>query len=91
MSNYEEDINSPLLQSVIPESFYNYMSLCGEKTAEKLESLWKKNSEKNISKFLDKHGAVGEELFSFAKNKAVIIVGGGPSFEKRACPGCKLG
>ena len=82
MTDYEEHINSPLLQSVIPEPFYNFMSLCGEKTAEKLEDVWKKNSEKNINKFLDKHGAVGEELISFAKNKAVIIVGGGPSFKK---------
>jgi hypothetical protein len=58
------------------------MSLCGEKTAETLGDTWKKNSDKNIDRFLDKHGGVGEELFSFAKNKAVVVVGGGPSFNK---------
>jgi len=82
MADYEKEINSPTLQSVIPESFYHYMTACGEHTADKLGGMWKKNSRKNIDKFLSKHGTVGEGLKGFAKNKAVIIVGAGPSFKK---------
>ncbi len=81
-TEYEKHINSPLLKSVIPEPFYNYMSLCGEKTAEKLADIWKKNTEKNIDRFFDKHGVMGEQFLGFAKNKAVIVVGAGPSFNK---------
>jgi hypothetical protein len=77
---YEEYIDSPLLQSYFPEPLYNYMSLCGDKTAEKLGDVWKKNIDRNLDKFFGEHGPIGEDLIGFAKNKAVILVGAGPSF-----------
>jgi hypothetical protein len=77
MADYEKEINS-----LIPEVFLNYMTECGDHTADKLGGLWEKNAKKNIDKFLNKHGTVGVEFRGFAENKAVIIVGAGPSFKK---------
>jgi hypothetical protein len=79
---YEEYINSPLLQSVFPEPLWNYMNICGEKTGEVRGDMWKKNTDKNYERLFKKCGAVGEQLGGFAKNKAAIIVGAGPSFNK---------
>lgn len=79
---YEEYANTPELESIMPETLYNFMRLSGEKTGELASDTWNKNSERNIAKLLDKHEVVGDELAGFAKNKAVIIVGAGPSFNK---------
>jgi hypothetical protein len=79
---YEKYINSPLLQSVFPESLYNYMGLSGEKTGEIKGDMWKKNTDRNYDRLFKDCGAVGEQLLGLAKNKAVIMVGGGPSFNK---------
>ena len=60
---YEEFINSELLQSIFPEPLFNYLSICGEKTQEVMEDIWWRNVEKNSRKLLKKHG--------FAKRKAL--------------------
>jgi len=47
-----------------------------------LGDTWNKNITKNTERLFGKHRTVGEDLLGYARNKAVIIVGAGPSFNK---------
>jgi len=78
---YEEFLKyNPGLKEVIPESFWDYSIETGDFTGDTLGSQWISNLKKNIRHLYPKHRSVPELFGGVAKNKAVIGVGAGPSF-----------
>ena len=72
---------SPLVQNIISGEMADKIFSNNEFTVSKLSPVWKDNLEKNL-KLYKKHGSFLESFRGFGKGKAIIAVGGGPSFNK---------
>jgi len=71
---------NPDLAQVVPESFWKYAVGCGEHTERTLGGEWYRNLKKNLRHLYPKYRSIPEMLGGIGKNKAVIGVGAGPSF-----------
>ena len=74
---------NPKIGKVITERCWDFLSESNDATKGHLGDLWEKNVRKNIKAGLwDKYGGIHDDLRQFGFNKALIAVGGGPSFNK---------
>jgi hypothetical protein len=81
--DYEKFLEyNPGLKEVVPKSFWDYAVGTGDYTQESLGEQWYQNLKKNLKRLYPKHGSVPEVFGGIGKNKAVIGVGAGPSFNK---------
>jgi hypothetical protein len=79
--SYEAFIKeNPELREIIPKGYWDYALGTGDYTGDTLSEQWATNLKKNLRKLYPKHGSVVESIGGFARNKAVIAVGAGPSF-----------
>jgi hypothetical protein len=79
---YEEFVEEqPLFSKVVSKDSWDYLTGSNEKTTGLLSEEWKKNIRRN-KKFFRKHGGVAKDLIGMGKNRAVIAVGAGASFNK---------
>lgn len=73
----------PELKGVLSKTSWDYISVSNKDTLKLLRKDWIKNIRKNIrSGLYKKHGPLVKDCVNIAKNKAVIAVGAGPSFNK---------
>ena len=72
---------NPLVKNVISPGMTAKIFDNNQYTVSKLSPVWSKNVEKNL-KLYKKHGSFLESFRGFGIGKAVIAVGGGPSFNK---------
>lgn len=82
--DYHDKIKKhPELKGVILESAWNLIDHTTEKTVDKLEELWLKNMATNVrNRLWAKHGSLRKDCVGLARNKAVIAVGAGQTFNK---------
>ncbi|GAF86589.1 unnamed protein product, partial [marine sediment metagenome] len=74
---------NPKIEKVISAECWDYLGVNNKATIGKLGDVWLKNIRKNLKVGLwEKHGGIYDALFNFGFNKAVIGVGGGPSYKK---------
>ena len=79
---YEDFVaEQPLLGSVVTKASWDYLTGSNEKTVNLFIPEWSKNIRKN-KKFYRKHGSVAKDMIGMGKNRAVIAVGAGSSFNK---------
>ena len=71
---------NPALREIIPKAYWDFALGTGDYTGDTLSEQWLSNLKKNVRKLYPKHGSVPELIGGVAKNKAVIAVGAGPSF-----------
>jgi len=72
---------NPLVQGIISPEMADKIFGNNEFTVKKLSSTWKDNLKKNLNLY-KKHGSFLEAFKQWGVGKAVIAVGGGPSFNK---------
>jgi len=73
----------PEFAGVINKESWNYIGVSDEKTVGALKKLWGDNIKANIKSGLyKKHGMINRDCNGIGKNKAVIAVGAGQSFNK---------
>ncbi len=79
--SYKEYIEKhPYVGDIVPPQFYNYVHAMGKFSTNKYQALWDQNTEFNIKKIYPKHSTLLEAFRGFGKNKAVVFIGAGPSF-----------
>ena len=83
-ATYEELLKkAPNFEGVIAPLSWEHQGLTHKKTEEFFKKLWIGNLEKNIkSKLWKKHGSVKKDCVDIGRDKALIGVGAGPSFNK---------
>ena len=80
---YDEMIeHNPMLEKVVSRRVWAYVEGCGRFTSERMADKWDKNFKKNLKHIYPKYGSVAGQFMGFAKDKAVIMVGAGPSFNR---------
>jgi hypothetical protein len=81
---YEEIVSRhPQFEGIISRKNWEFVGHSDKRTVKFLRPLWKANIEKNFKKGLwDKHGPVQKDCMGLGKNKAVIAVGAGNSFNR---------
>jgi len=81
--SYDEFVGSDVnLESIIPKSYWNYVTGSSKYTASVMEETWIENLNLNLKQLYPRHGSFVGQFGNFGKNKAVICVGAGPSFNK---------
>jgi hypothetical protein len=79
----QEPYNRELLDGVINENSYKFVHQVNVNTQNGLYEQWADNTEKNIqNKMWSKQGPLMRDCVGIAKNKAVIGIGSGQSFNK---------
>lgn len=83
MPTYQEllDVNSDIA-NIVPEKVYESMLKMGKATNKALSKMWLRQLKKNAKRFLGKHGLLVDNCGGFGTNKATILIGAGPSFNK---------
>lgn len=81
---YEELLEkAPNFKGVISPLSWEHQGMTHQKTEEFFKKLWMGNLEKNVkNKLWKKHGSVKKDCVDIGKNKALIGVGAGQSFNK---------
>ena len=81
---YEEMLErSPEFEGIIPKLSWEHQGATHKKTEEYFKKLWMDNLEKNIkNKHWKKHGSIKKDCVDIGKNKALVAVGAGKSFQK---------
>jgi hypothetical protein len=82
LDTYEKIISqNPAVSQIITPGMASAMFQNNDHTVAGLSETWSNNTRKNL-KLLKKHGPLVDSFGGFGKNKAVIAVGAGPSFNK---------
>lgn len=82
VSDYKEIIEqNPKIAEFLDADTYEYMSGANKKTQGALSPLWEKNFKDNLD-LLEKHGLVNDGCRGIGNNKAVIMIGAGPSLKR---------
>lgn len=80
-STYEEFLKeNDKLEKLLPRFIWDYVDGCNRVTGGALSAMWKKNLAKNVKKLLRKHARVDRDFLGFGKDRAIIAIGAGPSF-----------
>ena len=80
ISTYEGLIEqSPIVSKIVTDAMAELVFENSEHTVSALEDLWISNTRRNL-KLLDKHAMLADSMVGFGRNKAIIGVGAGPSF-----------
>ena len=72
----------PRVSAVLPPNILQYMKGADAKTFAHHNDVWKHNVTINAKKNIPKHGWINDGFSEFARNKAVIAIGSGPSLKK---------
>jgi hypothetical protein len=82
LDTYERLIDeSPAVQKIITPEMAGAMFACNENTVSSQQALWRENARKNLNLYR-KHGSLADAFAGFGRNKAIIAIGAGPSFDK---------
>lgn len=73
---------NPAIKKVLPENVLEAMKETDKKTRKHLSKLWTENIKYNVKHHLKKYGWLNDGFADFGRQKAVIAIGGGPSFNK---------
>jgi len=81
---YDEIIKlHPAIKGIVDPNSWNYIGLSNKQTRGALDDLWRANTRKNINrKMWKRHGSLRNGCMGIGKNKALIAVGAGQSFNK---------
>lgn len=71
---------NPLMEKIVSREMADIMFANNDHTVSQLKGLWLSNSLENAKKLYKKHGAFRDHFERFGTNKAVVGIGGGPSF-----------
>jgi len=82
--SYKEVLEKcPEFDGVISRLSWDHQTATSKKTKEYLAKLWSKNIEQNVKNNLwKKHGSVRKDCIDLGRNKAIVGVGAGRSFNK---------
>jgi len=81
MDTYDKYIEQyPNVKNVVTRESFEFMHDMGEFSQNLYDELWEDNRVENVKSILPKHGTLWDKLKNFGKNKAVIFIGAGPSF-----------
>jgi hypothetical protein len=82
--SYEEFVKEqPLLEKVVTKTSWDYLDGSNKGTVNLFIDGWSANIRKN-KKYFRRHGSIAKDLIGIGKNRAVIAVGAGASFNKNA-------
>jgi len=71
----------PELAQVVPEQMWDYVTGCDNFTRNTYETLWDRNTKRNLKRLYRKHLGLPHAFLGFCKDKALIAVGAGPSLK----------
>jgi len=83
---YEKAVeDNPVVAKVVPKSSWDYLSGSNKTTVGKFFKEWEENIVKNVKSGLwKKHRSIAKDCIGLCKNKAIVAVGAGSSFNKNS-------
>lgn len=81
--SYEDLVeHNPKIADILDPKTYEFVQNSNDRTAKSLGKTWLQQSSKNARVLLRKHGLLVDNCGGFGTNKAVIMIGAGPSLKK---------